>query len=130
MKSFRSVMHDCHKPQRKSGCDRGQNSGIPIKFQLTMTLCIYIYLVRYCMYGIYICLQVSPALLNRVRHMEQTFTKLMQMEPRISADFELSLDNHAALHSIQRLNFFQMKSNTLLILSKLNVFGLKFKDTF
>lgn len=53
--------------------------------------------------------QVSSSLLNRVSTAEKCFNKEMELEPRVSADFELTLDDHSVLRAVQMLNFFQMK---------------------
>ena len=57
---------------------------------------------------------MSHALLNRVGSVETGFNKDMEMEPRVPHEFELNLDNHAVLHAINTLNFFQMKGNNQL----------------
>jgi len=54
---------------------------------------------------------VSSGLLSRVSSAEQGFTKEMEFVPRISPEFELTLDNKSVMHTIQTMNFFQMKGN-------------------
>lgn len=41
--------------------------------------------------------------------MDQTFFKEIKLIPRVSPEFELSLDNSPVIHAIQTMNFFQMK---------------------
>ncbi|XP_074656960.1 E3 ubiquitin-protein ligase TRIM9-like [Tubulanus polymorphus] len=55
-------------------------------------------------------LQVSNCLINRVSSTDQTFNKEMELEPRVPAEFDWTLDNSGALHAIESLNFFQMKA--------------------
>ena len=54
-------------------------------------------------------LKVSGPLISRVENVGQLFNKEMEMEPRVSHEFELSLDSDSVLHTVQTLNFFQMK---------------------
>lgn len=37
----------------------------------------------------------------------------MELAPRVSPEFELTLDNTTILHAIETLNFFQMKGQSL-----------------
>ncbi len=60
-------------------------------------------------------MQVSSPLISRVSGIDVSFNKEMELEPRVSPDFELSLDNNSVLHSIQTLNFFQMKGELIII---------------
>ena len=41
--------------------------------------------------------------------MDQNFFKEMDLIPRVSPEFELTLDTEPVIHSIQTMNFFQMK---------------------
>ncbi|KAL8608862.1 hypothetical protein ACOMHN_052180 [Nucella lapillus] len=54
-------------------------------------------------------LQVSPGLINRVSMADINFNKEMELAPRISPEFEMTLDNTPCIHTIQNMNFFQMK---------------------
>ncbi|KAL8622909.1 hypothetical protein ACOMHN_027030 [Nucella lapillus] len=54
-------------------------------------------------------LQVSPGLINRVSMADINFNKEMELAPRISPEFELTVDNTTCIHTIQNMNFFQMK---------------------
>ncbi|XP_070180579.1 E3 ubiquitin-protein ligase TRIM9-like [Littorina saxatilis] len=54
-------------------------------------------------------LQVSPGLINRVSMADINFNKEMELAPRVSPEFELTLDNTPCIHTIQNMNFFQMK---------------------
>ncbi|XP_033734829.1 E3 ubiquitin-protein ligase TRIM9-like isoform X1 [Pecten maximus] len=58
-------------------------------------------------------LQVSSGLLSRVSVADQNFNKEMEFVPRISPEFELTLDNKSVLHAIQTMNFFQMKEGVV-----------------
>ena len=40
---------------------------------------------------------------------DQNFFKEMDLIPRVSPEFELTLDTSPVIHSIQTMNFFQMK---------------------
>ncbi|XP_052272282.1 E3 ubiquitin-protein ligase TRIM9-like isoform X3 [Dreissena polymorpha] len=55
-------------------------------------------------------LQISSSLLNRVSLVDQHFFKEIGLIPRVSPEFELTLDNSSVLHAIQTMNFFQMKA--------------------
>ena len=61
----------------------------------------------------FLILQVSHSLLNRVQNLDLSFNKEMGMEPQVSPEFDLTLDNTSVMHSIQTLNFFQMKGKKL-----------------
>ena len=58
------------------------------------------------MYSVF---QISSSLLNRVAGVDQNFFKEMDLIPRVSPEFELTLDTATVVHSIQTMNFFQMK---------------------
>lgn len=53
--------------------------------------------------------QVSNGLLSRVNMANQNFNKDIELVPRVSPEFELTLDSTPVQHSIQTMNFFQMK---------------------
>ncbi|XP_052770156.1 E3 ubiquitin-protein ligase TRIM9-like isoform X3 [Mya arenaria] len=55
-------------------------------------------------------LQISSSLLNRVSAVDQNFFKEIELVPRVSPEFELTLDNSPVLHAVQTMNFFQMKA--------------------
>ncbi|XP_071162888.1 E3 ubiquitin-protein ligase TRIM9-like isoform X1 [Mytilus edulis] len=55
-------------------------------------------------------LQVSNGLLSRVNMANQNFNKDIELVPRVSPEFELTLDSTPVQHSIQTMNFFQMKA--------------------
>ncbi|CAH1791254.1 unnamed protein product [Owenia fusiformis] len=55
-------------------------------------------------------LQVSSGLIHRVSSSDVTFNKEMGLQPVVSPDFELTLDNASVLHAIQNLNYFQLKA--------------------
>ncbi|XP_067681713.1 E3 ubiquitin-protein ligase TRIM9-like [Haliotis asinina] len=55
-------------------------------------------------------LQVSNGLIERVAAADTNFNKEMELAPRVSPEFELTLDNTPVLHAVQTLNFFQMKA--------------------
>lgn len=59
-------------------------------------------------------LQVSNGLMNRVSQANSNYNKDMEMRPRVSPFFELSLDNRAVLHEIDTMNFFKLRGNLLL----------------
>ena len=40
---------------------------------------------------------------------DQNFFKEIELVPRVSPEFELTLDNTPVVHAIQTMNFFQMK---------------------
>ena len=61
------------------------------------------------MYSSYFLLQISNSLLSRVATVDQNFYKEMDLIPRVSPEFELTLDTSPVIHSIQTMNFFQMK---------------------
>lgn len=52
--------------------------------------------------------KVAPVLIHRVCHMEMVWQK-ESVEPKVSADFDLTLDTKSVLHAIQQLNFVQLK---------------------
>ncbi|KAK0041990.1 E3 ubiquitin-protein ligase TRIM9-like isoform X2 [Biomphalaria pfeifferi] len=54
-------------------------------------------------------LQVSSGLISRVATADANFNKEMELAPRVSPEFELTLDNTPAIHAIQNMSFFQMK---------------------
>jgi len=56
-------------------------------------------------------LQISSSLLNRVSGVDQNFFKEIELVPRVSPEFELTLDNSPVIHAIQTMNFFQMKGD-------------------
>ncbi|KAK3094014.1 hypothetical protein FSP39_022937 [Pinctada imbricata] len=60
-------------------------------------------------------LQVSSGLIGRVAHVDQSFNREMELSPRVSPEFELTLDNKSVLHAIETMNFFQMKGTAALI---------------
>jgi hypothetical protein len=60
--------------------------------------------------------QVSNGLLGRVTQANQNFNKEIELKPRVSPEFELTLDSTPAQHSIQTMNFFQMKGQWNIIL--------------
>ncbi|XP_041353036.1 E3 ubiquitin-protein ligase TRIM9-like isoform X2 [Gigantopelta aegis] len=55
-------------------------------------------------------LQVSSGLIERVSHAQANFYKEMELAPRVSPEFELTLDNSPVIQAIQTMNFFQMKA--------------------
>lgn len=57
-------------------------------------------------------LQVSPGLINRVSTADINFNKEMELAPRISPEFELTLDNTPCIHTLENMNFFQMKGKS------------------
>ncbi|KAK7485027.1 hypothetical protein BaRGS_00023805, partial [Batillaria attramentaria] len=57
-------------------------------------------------------LQVSPGLINRVSMADINFNKEMELAPRVSPEFELTLDNTPCIHTIENMNFFQMKDRS------------------
>ena len=59
--------------------------------------------------------QVSSGLIGRVTHVDQSFNREMELIPRVSPEFELTLDNKSVLHAIETMNFFQMKGTAALI---------------
>ena len=61
------------------------------------------------MYSSYFLMQISNSLLSRVATVDQNFYKEMDLIPRVSPEFELTLDTSPVIHSIQTMNFFQMK---------------------
>ena len=79
---------------------------------LVSDLYLYVF-ISYLFIYVHICtfitFQVSSPLVSRVATVEKCFNKEMELEPRVSPDFELSLDDHSVLRAIQTLNFFQMK---------------------
>nr|KAG5688290.1 hypothetical protein BaRGS_033950 [Batillaria attramentaria] len=56
-------------------------------------------------------LGVSPGLINRVSMADINFNKEMELAPRVSPEFELTLDNTPCIHTIENMNFFQMKAH-------------------
>ncbi|KAK3754720.1 hypothetical protein RRG08_053190 [Elysia crispata] len=54
-------------------------------------------------------LQVSAGLVSRVATADANFNKEMELAPRVSPEFELTIDNTAAIHAIENMSFFQMK---------------------
>lgn len=71
-----------------------------------------------CHYYMWFCcvFQVSSGLLSRVAVADQNFNKEMEFVPRISPEFELTLDNKSVLHAIQTMNFFQMKGIAIFVI--------------
>ena len=63
----------------------------------------------------YSVFQISSSLLNRVANVDQNFYKDMDLIPRVSPEFELTLDTAPVVHSIQTMNFFQMKGKLYVI---------------
>lgn len=61
-------------------------------------------------------LQVSNSLVNRVSTANKNYHKEMEMRPRISPYFELSLDNRPVIHEIETMNFFKMRGSYLLLI--------------
>ncbi|CAG5114887.1 unnamed protein product, partial [Candidula unifasciata] len=53
---------------------------------------------------------VSPGLISRVATADQNFNKEMELAPRVSPEFELTLDNKPAIRAIENMSFFQMKA--------------------
>ncbi|XP_076463870.1 E3 ubiquitin-protein ligase TRIM9-like [Babylonia areolata] len=58
-------------------------------------------------------LQVSPGLINRVSMADINFNKEMELAPRVSPEFELTVDNTPCLHAVRSMNFFQMKDGII-----------------
>ncbi|XP_005099658.1 E3 ubiquitin-protein ligase TRIM9 isoform X1 [Aplysia californica] len=58
-------------------------------------------------------LQVSSGLVSRVATADANFNKEMELAPRVSPEFELTLDNTPAIHAIQNMSFFQMKDGII-----------------
>jgi hypothetical protein len=58
---------------------------------------------------LFLDLQVAGPLITRVSNADLTFNKEMELEARITPDFEWTLDNGHVMHTINTLNFFQMK---------------------
>ncbi|GFR71457.1 E3 ubiquitin-protein ligase TRIM9-like Protein [Elysia marginata] len=52
---------------------------------------------------------VSAGLVSRVATADANFNKEMELAPRVSPEFELTIDNTAAIHAIENMSFFQMK---------------------
>ena len=52
---------------------------------------------------------MSNSLLSRVATVDQNFYKEMDLIPRVSPEFDLTLETSPVIHSIQTMNFFQMK---------------------
>lgn len=48
-------------------------------------------------------------MINRVSLADINFNKEMELAPRVSPEFELTLDNTPCIHTIENMNFFQMK---------------------
>ena len=63
--------------------------------------------------SIFHILQVSQDLVNRALSADSSFTKQMNMIPKVSANFELMLDTTSCERSIESLNFFQVKGESL-----------------
>ncbi|XP_067943550.1 E3 ubiquitin-protein ligase TRIM9-like [Watersipora subatra] len=55
-------------------------------------------------------IQVSNSLVSRVSAANKNYHKEMEMRPRVSPYFELSLDNRPTLHEIDTMNFFKMRA--------------------
>ncbi|ESO94244.1 hypothetical protein LOTGIDRAFT_215734 [Lottia gigantea] len=55
-------------------------------------------------------LQISSGLIYRVSEAKRNFNKEMEFAPRISPEFEMTLDNKPSLRAIENMNFFQMKA--------------------
>ena len=55
------------------------------------------------------CVQVSSGLVSRVATADENFNKEMELAPRVSPEFELTLDNTPAVHAIQSMSFFHLK---------------------
>lgn len=69
--------------------------------------------------------------MGRVTQANHNFNKEIELAPRVSPEFELTLDSTPAQHSIQTMNFFQMKGqwNTIYpIFSSSSFFYVKAKD--
>ena len=49
--------------------------------------------------------------------MDQNFYKEMELIPRVSPEFELTLDTSQVLHSIETMSFFQMKGKFVFLFS-------------
>ncbi|GFO48742.1 E3 ubiquitin-protein ligase trim9-like protein [Plakobranchus ocellatus] len=58
-------------------------------------------------------LQVSAGLVSRVATADANFNKEMELAPRVSPEFELTIDNTQAIHAIESMSFFQMKASWL-----------------
>lgn len=56
-----------------------------------------------------LCFQISSSLVNRVAAVDANFNKEMELAPRVSPEFELTLDNTSVMHAVETMNFFQMK---------------------
>jgi len=54
-------------------------------------------------------LQVAPILINRVYNLESHWQKDAS-RPKLSADFDFTLDIHSVQQAITQLNFVQLKS--------------------
>ncbi|KAK6183695.1 hypothetical protein SNE40_011124 [Patella caerulea] len=58
-------------------------------------------------------LQISTGLIARVAQADCNFNKEMELAPRVSPEFELTLDNTPSIRSIENMNFFQMKDGII-----------------
>ncbi|KAG8231007.1 hypothetical protein J437_LFUL010023 [Ladona fulva] len=54
-------------------------------------------------------LQIGSMLINRVANVDITWHKEMTNKPRVSHEFDLTLDDKSVLRAIEQLNFIQMK---------------------
>ena len=61
------------------------------------------------LFEVVLFMQVSNSLVNRVSSANKNYSKEMEMRPRISPYFELSLDNRPVLHEIDTMNFFKVR---------------------
>ena len=53
--------------------------------------------------------QVSSGLIGRVTHVDHSFNREMELSPRVSSEFELTLDHKSVLHAIDTMNFSKWK---------------------
>lgn len=56
-----------------------------------------------------LCLQVGSMLITRVANADITWHKDVVTSPRISHEFDLTLEDKSVLRAIEQLNFIQMK---------------------
>jgi hypothetical protein len=62
-------------------------------------------------------LQIGSMLIARAANADLTWHKDISSAPRVSPEFDLTLDDKAVLRTVEQLNFIQMKRKYLIISS-------------